>query len=174
MILKNGFGYVWEQQFVMNENVFISAFHRRINDIFIQQCNENISNVSSHRLYQNLSADNPQYLREVNEKYIRMAISKFRLGSHNFLIERGRWQCPKLEYLSRICSECKDIEDEFHVVLKCFRYLNLRKQYLPKHLYEKPSMYKFIQFLNTANGTTLKRFGLFCHKVLIEYRNNFI
>ena len=36
-----------------------------------------------------------EYLSEISIIEHRRALTKIRLGSHNFLIERGRWNRPK-------------------------------------------------------------------------------
>ena len=172
MLFKHGFGNVWVQQYVPNENSFLSIFTQRINDISLQTCNENINNVSDHRLYKHLGVETASYLTKINERYLRNAIAKIRLGSHNFYNERGKWQCPKIEYTSRLCTECDEIEDEFHIILQCKRFNQLRKRYLPKELYERQSMYTFIDFINNVEGKQLKMFGLFCFKAMCEYNTS--
>ena len=90
------------------------------------------------------------------------------------MIERGRWQRPKVEFINRICGDCKVIEDEFHVVLQCKRFTELRKKYLPYKLYENPSMHFFIHFLNNASTSELRSLGIFCHKMFHEYNKFFL
>ena len=105
-------------------------------------------------------------------QYICIAISRMRLGSHNVMIEHGRWQRHKVEYPERMCEECRVIEDEYHIIVECKRFHSFRKRLLPKFLIERPNMYKLITFINTTSGKNLKDFGLFCHKVLLHYNNN--
>ena len=51
--------------------------------------------------------------------------ARFRLSSHRFLIERGRWMKPKIELPNRICTLCndKDIQDVYHMVLNVFIFI---------------------------------------------------
>ena len=86
------------------------------------------------------------------------------------MIERGRWK--NLEYVDRICFQCNEIEDEYHIVICCRKYVELRKKYLPKYLYQKPSMYKFVEFLNSQNLSMLKKLGLFMHHIYRIYEKN--
>ena len=88
------------------------------------------------------------------------------------MVERGRWQRPKVEYQERMCEECRVIEDEYHIIVECKRFYSFRKRILPKFLIERPNMYKLITFINTTSVKNLKDFGLFCHKVLLYYNNN--
>ena len=45
------------------------------------------------------------------------SIIKFRLGSHSFPIETGRWNRTKRE--DRLCTTCGVLGDEFHVIHHC-------------------------------------------------------
>ena len=85
------------------------------------------------------------------------------------MVERGRWK--NLEYIDRICMKCNDVEDEYHIVMICQKYTDLRKKYLPTKLYEKPSMYKFIEYLNKEDLDSLKNLGLFMYNVCKRYEN---
>ena len=171
-----GFGFVWQQQYVPNANAFLTMFTQRVNDMYFQNLNANVNDCSVHRLYRHLSVCNEGavYLDSIREKFIRIAISRIRLGSHSFMIERGRWEKPKRDYDLRKCGVCNDIEDEFHTLILCPRFSSLRSRFLNKQVYTRPSMHKFISFLNTATGNDLKMFGIFCHKVMIEYNNSVI
>ena len=154
----------------------MSEFKQSISDIYLQQCHGNISNLSEHRIYR-LLCDNQKglnNLREIKEKYIRFSITRLRLGSHNLMIERGRWQRPKVEFIDRICDECGVIEDEFHVLMICKRFDELRKQYFPLALYENPSMHSFIYYLNNANVSEIRRVGVFCYKMFNIYNTSCI
>ena len=114
------------------------------------------------------------YLDSIKEYYIRIALARMRLGSHNFMVERGRWERPKRDYLLRRCLVCDDIEDEYHIIMKCTRYSALRKRLLPKNLYTNPSMFKMINFIDTSKGKILKYFGIFCHKVFMDYNRSVV
>ena len=172
---KNGFGNIWIQQHVANSKRFLYNFNQRLRDIFLQSNRENINSLSEHRLYYYLSPTNSiQGYLSIPEKFIRVAIARLRVGSHNFMVERGRWQRPKVEYIARLCDECGEIEDSYHVILICPRFLKLRKKYLPEYLYKKPSMFLFTQFLNNAKGNFLRLLGLLCHNIFIEYNAKYL
>ena len=44
-------------------------------------------------------------------------IVRFRLGSHNLPIEKGRWS--RLERKDRLCSACNVVGDEVHALYHC-------------------------------------------------------
>ena len=54
-----------------------------------------------NRLYRHLQTHNSLYLSNLQNDYVRIALTKLRLGSHNILVERGRWN--KTNYLERKC-----------------------------------------------------------------------
>ena len=170
---RNGFGNVWIEQNVQNEQMFLSIFENRIKDIFVQNNNASLVNLSEHRLYRYLghSHELAKYLVLIKEKYIRIALTKLRLGSHNLMVERGRWTRPITDFNQRLCSECLEIEDEYHVVLRCRRFAILRKKYIPNSLVQKPSMFEFIKLINTEDENKLRKLGIFCHKAFNEYNN---
>ena len=170
-LFKYGFGYIWENQdYVKYDISFIHRFKTTVTDSFWQENNGNINELSNNRLYRNLNLESIDYLNLLPNNFIRIAITKLRLGSHYFMIERGRWK--KLELIDRLCIFCNEIEDEYHIVMCCKRYNNLRKKYLPKTLIDKPSMFKFVNFLNTKDIKSLKNLGLFIFNVFKLYEEN--
>ena len=131
--------------------------------------------ISDNRLFKKLDVSHlmEPYLVLIEDKNKRTAICKLRLGSHNFNIERGRWNKPKTELSERICEECLCLEDEYHIIVECSRFSLLRKQLIPKHLISKPSMFKFIDFLNNVSGKELDNLARFCIKVFTLYDKTF-
>ena len=51
LLSTNGFGYVWENQNVENENIFIRMFSQRLRDQYLQAWSESIHNSSRLILY---------------------------------------------------------------------------------------------------------------------------
>ena len=58
---------------------------------------------------------------------------------------------PKIELPNRISTLCndKDIQDEYHMVIKCVHFHTLLIQFINKYYYVRPSMYEFQHLLNT-------------------------
>ena len=84
-----------------------------------------------------------------NRKY-RNSLAKFRLSSHCLAIETGTHR--NIEHSARKCYFCTldEIEDEYHFVLICPYYDKLRRIYIQRYFNTRPSMYKFINLLNTT------------------------
>ena len=70
----------------------------------------------------------------MGDRRLREAISKVRMSSHLFYIERGRWGKPIIERVDRLCDVCNVIEDEKHCLLECPKYVNERRERLPEWL----------------------------------------
>ena len=171
LLESSGFGYVWQQQFVENESQFISMFEKRLCDMYRQNWLSQIHLTSEGRLYRHIKMQFglESYLF-MNNKAFRMAITKIRLSSHIFMIERGRWGPNKLPRNERLCQVCNCIEDEFHVLIECPFFNNERSGLLNKVLRQNPNVYNFYEYLNSENIEEQKKLGLLCLKIHIEYR----
>ena len=167
ILYKNGFGYIWENQNLGISKDFFRIFKTRLIDSFWQENKIEIDSLSTHRLFRHLDKCSNDYLVSMPNDFIRIALSRLRLGSHHLNIERGRWH--KIEFLDRKCCMCNDIEDEFHFVLICPRFHEFRKKYLPYDLYNNPSMYKFIKFLNSNDLLKIRKLGIFLHNAFKTY-----
>ena len=61
---------------------------------------------------------------------LRKTFTRFRCSSHFLEIERGRY-VGKLEH-ERLCSVCNIVENEFHFVMICPLYSELRNSFISK------------------------------------------
>ena len=81
---------------------------------------------------------------ELRKKFCQ-AFSRLRMSSHRLEIESGRWTRPNSTPLDdRKCNLCNILEDEFHFVLECNMFVELRKKYISRYYWNRPSMHKFI------------------------------
>ena len=86
----------------------------------------------------------------------RISLSKLRCSVHSLNVEVGRHN--DIEYNLRTCSICNsmDVEDEFHFVMKCPAYSNLRDIYLPNVNVDKCSVDDFYSLLNSSRDEVLQ------------------
>ena len=70
------------------------------------------------------------------------------------LIDRDQRKC--------ILCNLNDIEDEFHFVLKCPYYNDVRNALIPNYYRIRPNMFKFIKLLNSSNKTVLRKLAMYC------------
>ena len=73
----------------------------------------------------------------------RIALSKLKCSVHCLNVEVGRHN--NIEYLERICYLCdkQELEDEFHFVIRCPVYKNLRDVYLPAVDSDRSTVHSF-------------------------------
>ena len=93
-----------------------------------------------------------KYLAVVDIRKYRIALSKFQCSSHDLSVESVRQR--NVPYNLRFCIFClkrglNHIEDQFHVLLICPLYEELRARYHPQVRFGNISM--FIKILSTKN-----------------------
>ena len=49
------------------------------------------------------------------------------------------------------------IEDEYHFIIECPFYYSLRKKYIEKKYYVRPSMFKFISLMKSVEYNTIQK-----------------
>ena len=49
-------------------------------------------------------------------------------------------------------------------VIECQRYTDLRKKYIPKYYWQRPSMLKFVDLINSNNNRNIKKMGTFVYQ----------
>ena len=125
-----GMGNYWAAQRVSDKGTFIKVFRTRLQDIYLQTWGQEVRESSGGRLFKHVKLEFgfEPYLNAVSHS-LRIPISKIRLSSHTFFIERGRWM--KIAKNERVCQICGVIEDEFHCLVECPRFNNERRGLLP-------------------------------------------
>ena len=161
-----GFSDYWLYQNNIDETRFISIFETRLLDCFKQTWSSDIENNRVLKsLYQyikpNWGLEN--YIRILNTKQNRSALTKIRISSHNLRIESGRYGRQRIERSDRVCTVCNsgEIEDEYHFILICPAYSDFRKNYIRKYFRVRPNMFKLLQLLNPSNVRILLNLSRF-------------
>ena len=109
-------------------------------------------------------------------KYIQ-ATSRLRMSSHRLAIESGRWARPnRIPVDERKCQECSVLEDEYHFVIECKLFNDLRAKYLPRYFWIRPNTYKFVELLNSDNVNHIRNLGIYTYHAFnlrtdLLYRN---
>ena len=95
-----------------------------------------------------------------------------RVSSHRLCIETGRWTKPNRTPVNeRICTLCNKLEDEFHFIIECTRYVDLRKQFIKQYYWVRPSMHKFIELMKSDNKNVIRKLGIYIERAF-HARNN--
>lgn len=166
-LLSNlGFYEVWLNQNVGNKNAFLKEIRVRLTDNFVQNWSSRITESSRANFYSLFSNFNHQlYLETVNVQKFRIALTKLRVSSHRLEIEVGRWSRPNRTPIGeRKCFYCNKLEDEFHFLLECYLYKDLRKTYIHRYFWNRPNMIKLKELMTTENKKTLLNLAIFTEK----------
>jgi hypothetical protein len=100
--------------------------------------------------------------------------SNFRAGSHELEIERGRYRHTPRE--ERLCSLCDKnaIENEFHFLLCCEFYTDIRISYIPSKYYTIPSLHKFNILMTSKHEPTIKAIATFLYYAFKRRQQNIL
>ena len=70
------------------------------------------------------------YLDDIRNDNLRIYLTRFRISAHSLAIELGRYNNTERD--NRLCIFCNQncIESEYHVLLVCQKYKDIRSKYL--------------------------------------------
>ena len=139
VLYENGFGYVCENQNIENEKVFLRIIEQRLKDQLLQKWRDSVSENDKLGVYYQLKSNGyEKYLDVLNVFKFRNAFTSLRLSCHTLKIERARYRgIPREQCLCKFCPN--SIEDEYHFLLLCHEYNDLRCQYIPLKYYRQPN-----------------------------------
>ena len=167
-----GLSDIFENVHSLSSKYVICIVKERLTDVYKQNILSDITSSSKCYMYKHLidHVTLQNYLTKPIFNQYKKFISKLRLSSHCLYIETGRHQ--KIPIEKRICQTCKeDVEDEFHFMLKCPSYKDLRLKFLKPYYFTRPSVFKLVQLLSSSNTKELCNIGKYLQKAF-EKRNN--
>jgi len=105
------------------------------------------------------------YLSTISTFTTRRYLTRMRISANRLRINSGRFR----ERIARIERRCQlwnqsvpvDLEDEFHFILKCQCLTDLRNIYISRFVRGHPSMFKFLNLLNSTNKRALTNLCLY-------------
>lgn len=113
------------------------------------------------------------YLNNITNIKHRKTLTSIRISTHKLHFELGRHNKSKIDKKLRTCKFCPDdIEDEFHLLIKCNMYNNLRTN-LYKDINELCSNFKDLApydkliYMLTAENEIAKLVAKYCYEALI-------
>ena len=95
------------------------------------------------------------YLRQpLDVRYLK-EITKIRICAHKINLEFGRHR--NVERSERKCTFCNlnEIEDEYHFILQCPLYNEIRMKFIKAYYRKRPSVFKLTQLLNNKELSNL-------------------
>ena len=132
---------IWENQ--LNLTIDYDKIKQRILNIYQQTWYSSVNNSSRLRIYSLFkhSFNFESYLDSINDKKLRTSLTRFRISSCNSEIEKRPQR--NIDVTERICRNCnsRNIENEYHLLLACIMYSELRSRLLEKYLVYNTEIY---------------------------------
>ena len=126
ILISIGTNDVWKQQTVENEKK-----KKKISEI------DSYIDNSNKYLYKYIPKQRnlQQYLCKSISTKCRKILTKFRVSAHKLCIRTGRFDSINRD--DRKCTKCnlQDIEDEYHFILKCPYYNEIRTHYIKPYFF---------------------------------------
>jgi exonuclease III len=163
LLCSLGFHDAWLMQSVGNIDMFLFVVKQRLRDHFVQNWSSRLQDSSRALFYRQISCFKLQpYLSLVNVKKYYCELARLRVSSHRLHIETGRWTKPNSTPINeRICYACGILEDEFHFILECNVYAELRQRFIPSYYWRRPNMQKLLELLNTDKEKLTRKLANF-------------
>ena len=160
-----GFNYVWISQTLGNKKLFLAVVKQRLCDQFVQNWEGRLNDSSRATFYRQISNFEFQpYLHKINMMKFCQSLSKLRVSSHRLAVETGRWNKPvQIPFNERKCRICSVLDDEFHFVLECKQFEELRKKYIPRYYWIRPNMSKFVDLMKNTAENTIRNVSMFVY-----------
>ena len=138
-------------------NININTIKQRLIDTYKQTWYLNINNsskLSTYSLFKHNFDMEPYLHKIIIEKY-KVSLTKFRLSSHDLRIEKGRYDGTNRE--NRKCLNCNMgvIEKEYHFLLICPKFYNIRQKFIKEYYCRWPTVQKFEKLMSSNNPETL-------------------
>ena len=174
-----GFGEVWISQELGNTNVFLALFSQRLTDSAHQNWNSEVNERSTLRMYKDFKTSmvTETYLESINSYNLKRALSNFRCGvyicklKYQLKLPRAREDSERL-----VCKHCsfnatnrEYVLDEYHMVILCPLFNDLREKYIPKWVQRNPCYDKFVELMRSQNITVLYELSLFVYLCMKGY-----
>ncbi len=160
-----GFRNVWLQQGVVNRNKFLCEIKQRLTDHFITKWHSQMNNSSDALLYREVKVvlEHSNYFNIIAVPKYRYAFVKFLTKNSKIPVVVGKWHRPR-PYHQRLCEECDSLGDEYHFLLVCKRFDDLRGRYIPRYYRRNPSMEKCKMLLMSEHQKTIRNLAIFIYK----------
>ena len=166
-------GIYWENQTISDDDFFLSLVRRKLQNSYLTKWTSDVVDSTDGRLFRYIKTAfrYESYLDNIQNKALRYALTRIRLSSHRYKIETGRWGRNKAPREERKCDICNVIEDEFHVLVSCPRFVNERNKLLPQSLLENPNIDVFERVFDTSYVHVQTQLALLCLNVERAYLN---
>ena len=158
-----GFSYLWTSDNLSYGQIQVVI--KRLYDQYIQKWFADLRRMPKLCTYNMFKTDPTfaKYLECVTNTNHRTELARFRCSSHNLEIEIGRCNYNRVERQNRVCRVCNMgmIKDEYHFLLVCPSFSDIRRQCLPSYYSRWPSVTKFKKIMTESQSSVVKRLDKF-------------
>lgn len=145
-----------------------SLISQTLKDQFLQEWSTRLDKSSkglNYRIFKEHIVLEPYFYKLPTALYLNLA--KLRTGNHRFPCERGRWLGIDISERKCILCDLQDIGDEYHYVLICPFFTDVRKKYIQTYYTTNPNILKYKQLLSDNSLPQLQRLAVFA-RILIH------
>ena len=157
MLNELGLNYLWNNEALTN--IQIERAIERLHDQYYQNWYSTLNTSPKLETYNIIKTNYnvEKYIDCVTNMKHRLALTRFRCSAHNLAIEEGRYRNIPRE--NRICTFCNMnfIETEYHFLLVCPYYREIRSDCLPNYYCSWPSIHKLKSIMCSNQTSILKR-----------------
>ena len=152
-ILNNlGFNYLWNNE---NEsNMQLKRVIETLYDQHLQGFYAELRESSKLTTYNQIkgSFTTEKYLSCVKNVKHRTTLTRLRCSAHRRLIEDLEGRFRNIERSERLCNKCnmQAIENEYHFVMACPFYRDIRRETLPRYYCAWPTQQTFINLMTAS------------------------
>ena len=141
---ESGLSYIWDMQYVHCAVNLMKILKLNFKDQFLQQWNSEMQVSNKGKMYSMLKKgfEMENYLKTLPSN-LSQFLCWFRTANHSLPVEIGRWS--NIDHHLRKCDMCtaSEVGDEYHTLLKCPAFTNIRHLYIPQYFSKYPSKFKF-------------------------------
>ena len=114
-----------------------------------------------------------KYLSCIYIEKHRVALFRLRCCAHKLMIEEGRYR--NTDWNLRICQFChmNSVETEYHFLLVCPAYCEIRNSCLPAYYCRWPTIHKFVQIMTNYQNGLVQRLAKYVY-LAFKHRNSFL
>ena len=149
---------------------FLPKMKHTLKDQIFQKWQQVVENESEKCLYYKHFNNTPSFQCYFNilPKSLWLPLCKFRTTNHRLPVEFNSWEKFFKPRSDRICTICDldDIGDEYHYVMICPAFKELREMYIPNFYKNRPSVLKFIQIMSSDKKKILFNLARFIREIL--------
>ena len=161
-----GMSNIWEHPENFSDEWVVNSVEMKLKDMERQTWHA--------ELERNVLCSNYKVFKDEHktEKYIsdldtpdRINLTKYRCGSHRLPVATERYSGQENLHPCALCDN-NDVGDEYHYVLICPVFRDVRGKYIKAYYYRRPSCLKFNQLFNTKSLKELKNLAKFVKCVM--------